>query len=80
MDRVCGRGKGHESQLGWMPHFDELNFEGLDFTEENFDLLMQINESEFRQELLSKADLYLELYDHLPKELIFQRELLAGRM
>jgi hypothetical protein len=41
--------------------------------------LDQVRE-EFRQELLSEADLYLRLYDHLPKELIFQRELLAGRI
>jgi phosphoenolpyruvate carboxykinase (GTP) len=80
VDRICGRGKGHETQVGWMPHYTELNFEDLDFSEAQFDKLMCINQSEFRQELLSEADLYLELYDHLPKELIFQRELLAGRI
>jgi len=79
-DRVRGRGKGHESQLGWVPRYDELNFEGLDFTSEQFDRLMRVSHDEFRQELLSEVDLYLDLYDHLPKELIFQRELLAGRI
>ncbi|MDF1751317.1 MAG: phosphoenolpyruvate carboxykinase (GTP) [Verrucomicrobiales bacterium] len=80
VDRVCGRAKGHETQLGWMPQYSELNFTDLDFSEEQFEKLMSINHSEFRQELLSEADLYLDLYDHLPKELIFQRELLAGRI
>ena len=80
VDRVKGRGKGHETKLGWMPHYDELNFEGMDFSEEQFDKLMMINQAEFRQELLSEEDLYLDLYDHLPKELIFQKELLAGRL
>lgn len=79
-DRVRGRAKGHEAQLGWVPRYDELNFEGLDFTEEQFAELMNVSQEEFRGELLSEADLYLDLYDHLPKELIFQRELLAGRM
>ncbi|MEM7600837.1 MAG: phosphoenolpyruvate carboxykinase (GTP) [Verrucomicrobiota bacterium] len=79
-DRVRGRAKGHEAQLGWVPRYDELNFEGLKFTEEQFDELMSVSQEEFRGELLSEADLYLDLYDHLPKELIFQRELLAGRM
>ncbi|MCL4111422.1 UNVERIFIED_CONTAM: hypothetical protein GTU68_024777 [Idotea baltica] len=79
-DRVSGRGKGHESQLGWVPHYRELNFEGLDFPFEKWQQLMSVNEDEFRQELLSEAELYLRLYDHLPKELIFQRELLAGRI
>ncbi|NNE90093.1 MAG: phosphoenolpyruvate carboxykinase (GTP) [Verrucomicrobiales bacterium] len=79
-DRVSGRGKGHESKLGWVPHFRELNFEGLDFSFEQWQELMAVEDSEFRQELLSEAELYLQLYDHLPKELIFQRELLAGRI
>ncbi len=79
-DRVRGKARGHEFQLGWVPRYDELNFEGLDFTREQFDQLMHVSQDEFRQELLSEADLYLGLYDHLPKELIFQRELLAGRI
>ena len=41
---------------------------------------MNVDDEEFRQELLSEAQLYLRLYDDLPKELIFQRELLAGRI
>ncbi|MDF1741256.1 MAG: phosphoenolpyruvate carboxykinase (GTP) [Verrucomicrobiales bacterium] len=79
-DRVRGKARGHEFQLGWVPRYDELNFEGLDFSREQFDELMHVSHDEFRQELLSEADLYLGLYDHLPKELIFQRELLAGRI
>ncbi len=80
VDRCHGRGKGHETRMGWMPHYDELNWDGLDFSQEQFDKLMHIDQGELRQELLSEEDLYLDLYDHLPKELIFQKELLAGRM
>ncbi len=82
MVRRCqGRAAGHETAIGWMPRFDELTLDDLDgFTEEQFDKLMAINYLDFRQELLSEAELYLRLYDHLPKELIFQRELLAARI
>lgn len=80
INRCDGRARGHETSIGWMPHYHELNFEGLDFSETQFETLMQIDHEEFRQELLSEAELYLRLYDHLPKELIFQRELLAGRV
>ncbi len=79
-DRVRGQGCGHEAELGWVPHYNELNFDGLDFSREQFEKLMSVSPEEFRGELLSEASLYLDLYDHLPKELIFQRELLAGRM
>lgn len=79
--RTRGRGAGHETPIGWMPHYDEINMRGLDSMDEaRFQKLMEVNLEEFRQELLSEADLHLKLYDHLPKELIFQRELLACRM
>ncbi len=79
--RTRGRGAGHETPIGWMPHYDEINMRGLDSMDEaKFQKLMEVNLEEFRQELLSEADLHLKLYDHLPKELIFQRELLACRM
>lgn len=79
-DRVRGQAKGHEATLGWVPRYNELNFEGLDFSKEQYDRLMGVSHEEFRQELLSEVDLYLRLYDNLPKEFIFQRELLAGRI
>ncbi len=80
-DRCHGRARGHETQLGWMPRYDEINFEGLEsFTREDFDRVMNVDPQEWRREILSAEELYLSLYDHLPKELVFQRELLAGRV
>ncbi len=79
-DRVRGQGKGHEAALGWVPRYNELNFEGLEFSKAQYDRLMGVSHEEFRQELLSEVDLSLRLYDNLPKEFIFQRELLAGRI
>jgi phosphoenolpyruvate carboxykinase (GTP) len=78
-NRCRGRGKGHETQIGWMPRYDELNLEGLDMPREKFAELMQLDLKELRQELLNAGELYLDLYDSMPKELIYQRELMAGR-
>jgi phosphoenolpyruvate carboxykinase (GTP) len=36
--------------------------------------------AEWRAEVLSQGELFLKLYDYLPKELVFQRELLAARL
>ncbi|CAN5395458.1 phosphoenolpyruvate carboxykinase (GTP) [soil metagenome] len=81
IDRCHGRAKGNERPIGWMPKFNEFNVEGLEaFGEAEFDAVMRVDPAEFRQEILSEEELYLNLYDHLPKELIFQRELLAGRI
>ncbi len=38
VNRCRGRGKGHETQIGWMPRYDEINMNGLDhMTQEKFD-------------------------------------------
>jgi phosphoenolpyruvate carboxykinase (GTP) len=80
VNRCRGRGRGHETQLGWMPNENEINMEGLeDFSPEKFEALMKVDHKELRQELLNAEELYLDLYDYLPKELVYQRELLAGR-
>lgn len=81
VNRCRGRIPGHENQIGWIPHLADFNLDGLDgFTAEDFARVMVVKDEDFRRELLSETELYLRLYDHLPKELIFQRELLAGRL
>lgn len=81
VNRCHGKGKGHETSLGWMPRFDEIRMEGLtSMTEERFAKLMHVDAKEFRQELLNSEALYLDLYEYLPRELVYQRELLAGRV
>ena len=78
--RTRGEARGHETLLGWMPRYDEMTWTGLDeFTAEKFNAVMDVDRKEFRQEILSAEELYLDLYDHLPKEMIYQRELLVGR-
>jgi phosphoenolpyruvate carboxykinase (GTP) len=80
VNRCRGSGRSHETQLGWMPRYDEINMMGLDgMTQERFDEIMRVDHKELRQELLNAEELYLDLYDYLPKELVYQRELLAGR-
>jgi phosphoenolpyruvate carboxykinase (GTP) len=46
----------------------------------NFDEAMAFVPAEWRAEILSQGELFLKLYDSMPKELVFQRELLASRL
>jgi phosphoenolpyruvate carboxykinase (GTP) len=78
--RCRGEARGHETELGWMPHLDEMNLSGISMPIESWNELMAVNPREFRQELLSTEELYLDLYDDMPRELYYQRELLAGRI
>ena len=79
--RCKGEAAGHETKIGWVPQFEDFTTEGLqNYTSEDFDRCMAFNLTEWKQELVSQAEFFLELYDHLPKELLFQRELLAARL
>lgn len=81
VNRCKGAASGKETQIGWIPSFSNFNVQGLDgFTEENFNKCMAFNRTEWKTELASQGEFFIELYDHLPKELIFQRELLAARL
>lgn len=79
--RCTGNAPGHETQIGWIPDSENFNLEGLaGFTGKDFDMVMEFNHTEWRDELVSQAGFFIDLYDHMPKELIFQRELLAARL
>ena len=79
--RCQGQIAGHETQIGWVPHFDDFNTAGLEgFTEEDFDACMAFNAEEWRAEVVSQGELFIKLYDHLPKELVYQKELLSARL
>ncbi len=79
--RCAGRIRGHETQIGWVPHFEDFHTDGLPgFTRERFSACMAFHTEEWKNEVLSQGELFLRLYDHLPKELIYQRELLSARL
>jgi len=79
--RCRGEARGHETELGWMPRYDEMTWTGLEhFTAADFAKVMHVDRKEFRQEILSAEELHFDLYDDLPKEMIHQRELLVGRL
>lgn len=79
---VVGRSKGKaasiESPLGWMPQHKDIDWRGLDFSKEQFDKLMSTDRDEWIAELASHDELFFKLYDRLPKELTFIRELLVS--
>ncbi len=79
--RCKGEAAGHETQVGWTPAFEDFHHQGLqNFDEAAFEACMAFNRSEWKAELVSQAEFFIDLYDHLPKELVFQRELLAARL
>ena len=80
IDRTHGRALARETQIGWMPRYREFDWRGLDYSKEQFDQCMNFDRAEWQRELISQTELFLTLADRLPKELIFQRELLISRL
>jgi phosphoenolpyruvate carboxykinase (GTP) len=81
IQRVKGRASAVESPIGWMPHYEDIDWNGLaSFTKKDFDKLMTIDREAWKQELLSHAELFERMYDKLPKEYIFMRELMLSSL
>ena len=81
VDRCHGRVGAHEAPLGWLPRVQDFDFEGLSgFGPEQFDQVQGIDLEEWRREVLSQDELFMKIYSYLPKEMIFQRELLVARL
>ena len=80
VDRTRGRALARETPIGWMPHYEDLDWSGMDFPREQFEALQQFDRALWRQEVIGHEELFLDLHSHLPKEMIYERELLICRM
>ncbi|EYF02610.1 phosphoenolpyruvate carboxykinase (GTP) [Chondromyces apiculatus] len=79
VDRLHGRAFAEESPLGWMPRYEDLEWNGSEgFTSEEFYKLMEIDGLAWKAELRSHNELFEALYDRLPKEFLLMRELLLS--
>jgi phosphoenolpyruvate carboxykinase (GTP) len=80
VDRANGHGVARETPIGWVPGYGDIDWTGLDFPEEKFNELQHFDREAWRHEILSHEELFLDLKTHLPRELIYERELLICRM
>lgn len=80
VEKIRGKSNAVESPIGWMPHYEDIDWTGLNFSKQDFDKIMTIDREEWKQELLAHAELFERMYDKLPKEFIFMRELLLSSL
>jgi phosphoenolpyruvate carboxykinase (GTP) len=80
IERAHGRAYARETPLGWMPRVEDIDLQGIKISEEDFHMLESVNTEEFKAEIMSQEELFLKLAGDLPKEMIFQRELLISRL
>ena len=80
VDRVHGRSQGKETPIGWTPHYEDIEWKGLDFPKEKFDKLQAVDRVAWRSEVIGHEELFILLHAHLPPEMIYERELLICRL
>lgn len=80
LDRIKGCGSGVESPLGWVPDYDDINWDGVDFSKEDFYAIMNIDREVARHEANEQEELFTRFGDHLPREMELERELLLSRL
>ncbi|HUR45513.1 MAG TPA: phosphoenolpyruvate carboxykinase (GTP), partial [Candidatus Saccharimonadales bacterium] len=81
LDRVHGRAGAQETPLGWVPREQDFDLAGMEnFSTRDFEGAQAINIEEWRREILSQDELFMKIYAFIPKEMIFQRELLVARL
>jgi phosphoenolpyruvate carboxykinase (GTP) len=80
VDRARGRALGKETPIGWVPRYEDIEWGGLDFPRSRWDEIMAVDRAAWRREVIEHEELFLGLHDHLPKEMIFERELLICRL
>ncbi len=61
-----------------MPRYEDIDWRGLDFSRENFQELMSVDREVWKREILLHDELFIKLYDRLPKEMLFIKELLLS--
>lgn len=80
LDRVEGKGGGSEHVFGTTPGFEDLNWKGLDFSSAQYKQITSIEKDAWIHELDLHTELFEQLKDRLPKELIGVQDELRKRL
>jgi phosphoenolpyruvate carboxykinase (GTP) len=80
VDRVHGRAHGRETPIGWAPRYEDIDWTGLAFPKDRFDELQKVDSSSWHAEVIQHEELFIRLHNHLPPEMIYERELLICRL
>jgi phosphoenolpyruvate carboxykinase (GTP) len=81
VERTRTMAAGMETPLGRVPVYGDMDWRGLEnFSQQDFDKVMSVDKELWKQEILSHEELFIKLYDRLPKELLSIRELLLSSL
>jgi phosphoenolpyruvate carboxykinase (GTP) len=67
--RIEGKAGGAENPFGISPRYEDLRWDGLNFTKEQFQRVIGIDRAAWRHEMVLHQELFDQLTHHLPAEL-----------
>ncbi len=80
IDRIEGGAQGEETAFGIAPRYAEINWNGLDFSAEQFRTVTSIDKSAWAEELKLHTEHFDKLAYHLPQELLATKAALEKRL
>ncbi|MED5617527.1 phosphoenolpyruvate carboxykinase (GTP) [Janthinobacterium sp. P210005] len=80
LERIEGKAGGVENLFGTTPQYGDLNWDGLPFTQEQFDTITSIDKAAWVEELKLHTELFEKLAYHLPQELAGHKAALEKRL
>ncbi|MDH4480291.1 MAG: phosphoenolpyruvate carboxykinase (GTP) [Rhodoferax sp.] len=80
IDRLEGTAKGQETGFGVSPNYDEITWDGLDFTPAQFATVTSLDKADWKQEIALHTELFTQLAYHLPQELNATKAQLEQRL
>jgi phosphoenolpyruvate carboxykinase (GTP) len=80
LGRIEGRAAGTENVFGVSPRYEDLRWQGLPFTRQQFDTVIGIDRAAWQEELKLHDALFAQLSYHLPAELPATKALIEQRL
>ncbi|MDR2430419.1 MAG: phosphoenolpyruvate carboxykinase (GTP), partial [Puniceicoccales bacterium] len=74
VERVKGTAQAKETPIGYIPNKEDLAWEGLDFTQEQWDAVMAINRDNLRKQTEEQGEFFATFGTHLPAEVEAERQ------
>jgi phosphoenolpyruvate carboxykinase (GTP) len=80
VERVAGRVGATETNVGWMPRFEDIDWSGSGMSRAEFDPLMRIDADAWDAELAQHREWFDKLGERMPVQFLLKSELLALRL
>jgi phosphoenolpyruvate carboxykinase (GTP) len=80
IDRIEGKAGGVENLFGVTPAFGDINWDGLEFSKQQFEQITSLDHAAWKDEVKLHDELFDKLAYHLPKELVETKNALEARL